>query len=275
LAKSVYCYHQKKAKECDKNQPLIEIIKEIIQGYKNGCGYRTVTEELRKKGLIVNHKKVLRLMRENGLLCSKFSRKSRKYNSYRGVVGKIAENRLNRRFDTSIPHQKITTDTTEFKYYERDESGKLQTKKLYLNPFLDLFNREIISYEISEKPNFDPIMKALQKAIKVTDDCPYRRTYHSDQGWAYQMKQYSKELNDNKIFQSMSRKGNCLDNAVMENFFSILKQTIYYGNKFYSYEELKKEIESFIYHYNHKRLKKKLGWKSPVEYRLDYEAQVA
>jgi len=268
LSKSVYCYHQKQFDVPDKNQNLIEEIKRIIDLNEQACGYRTVTAELRNKGIIVNHKKVLRLMRENGLLCIKFSRKSRKYNSYKGEVGKIAKNRLHRRFYTSVPHQKITTDTTEFKYYVLDDSGNYQTKKLYLNPFLDMFNSEIISYSISERPTFEPIQKALEEAIEVTKDCPYRSTYHSDQGWAYQMRQYTKTLKKNKIFQSMSRKGNCLDNSVMENFFGILKQSIYYGNTFHSYDELKQAIDRFIYRYNHHRIKAKLEWMSPVDYRL-------
>lgn len=82
-----------------------------------------------------------------------------------------------------------------------------------------MYNSEIISFSISERPTFDPIKKTLDEAIEVTNDCPYRRTFHSDQGWAYQMKRYSKTLKDHKIFQSMSRKGNCLDNSIMENFF--------------------------------------------------------
>ena len=111
-------------------------------------------------------------------------------------------------------------------------------------------------------------MDALDKAIETTADCPYRRTFHSDQGWAYQMKAYAHRLKEERIFQSMSRKGNCLDNSVMENFFGLLKQEIYYGVVYYSYEELKSEIERFIKYYNEKRIKEKLGWMSPVQYRL-------
>ena len=201
-----------------------------------------------------------------------FTRKSRKYSSYKGVVGRISRNIVNRRFNTSIVHKKITTDTTEFKYYEFDDTGKVITKKMYLDPFLDMFNSEILSYSITQTPSAVGIMDALNKAIEATNDCNYRRTFHSDRGWAYQMKSYSRTLKDNKIFQSMSRKGNCLDNSIMENFFGILKQEIYYGNTFYSFDELKSEIERFINYYNNKRTKQKLGYFSPVEYRLKYQA---
>ena len=184
----------------------------------------------------------------------------------------MAKNRVNRRFKTNVIHQKITTDTTEFKYYEVDSKGRMTIKKLYLDPFLDMFNGEIISYNISQRPSAQGIMTALTQAIEATDDCKYRRTFHSDQGWAYQMKAYAKTLKDNKIFQSMSRKGNCLDNSVMENFFGILKQEIYYGQTYYSFEQLKTAIESYIKYYNNKRTKQKLGYLSPVEYRLKYQA---
>lgn len=167
-----------------------------------------------------------------------FTRKSRKYSSYKGRIGKVAPNRLRRRFDTKIPHQKITTDTTEFKYYDVDPKGRMMIKKLYLYPFMDLCNREIISYGVSRTPSSKNIMNALNAAIEITSDCPCRRTFHSDQGWGYQMKAYVRTLQEHRIFQSMSRKGNCHDNSVMENFFGIMKQEMY------------------------------LGWLSPVEYRL-------
>lgn len=141
-------------------------------------------------------------------------------------------------------------------------------KKLYLDPFMDLCNREIISYGVSPTPSAKSIMDALNTAIKITSDCQYRRIFHSDQGWGYQMKAYVHKLREHLIFQSMSRKGNCHDNSVMENFFGIMKQEMYYGEVYYSYEELKEAIDKYIEYYNKQRIKEKLGWMSPVEYRL-------
>jgi putative transposase len=181
----------------------------------------------------------------------------------------VAPNILRRRFDTKIPHQKITTDTTEFKYYDVDAKGRMIIKKLYLDPFMDLFNREILSYGISPTPSAKNIIDALNNAIEITSDCPYRRTFHSDQGWAYQMKAYVRTLQEHRIFQSMSRRGNCHDNSVMENFFGIMKQEMYYGVVYYSYDELKEAIDKYIKYYNEQRIKEKLGWMSPVEYRLN------
>lgn len=258
-------YWQKRFKREDPDRFFKNKILEIRKKHEN-YGYRRIHQELRRKGICINKKKVQRILQNLGLQVTSFGRKSRKYNSYKGKIGKTAPNRVHRRFDTSIAHQKITTDTTEFKYFERDKKGTLQTKKLYLDPFMDLYNREIISYQISSTPSAKGILKALNEAIERTKSCKYRRTFHSDQGWAYQMKDYVKTLKKNKIFQSMSRKGNCLDNSPMENFFGILKQEMYYGRIFKSYEELKREIEKYIRYYNYERIKEKLGWKSPVEY---------
>lgn len=101
-----------------------------------------------------------------------------------------------------------------------------------------MYNSEIISYEISKQPTLASILKALEKAIEITSINKEERIFHSDQGWAYQIKQYTSKLEAEGITLSMSRKGNCLDNSPMENFFGILKQEIYYGKKFYSYDGL-------------------------------------
>jgi transposase InsO family protein len=261
-------YWQKRFYRENPDKEIEELIKEIREEHKN-YGYRRIYRELRKRNILINRKKVQRLVQKLGIQVFSFTRKSRKYSSYRGKIGTIAPNRVRRRFDTTISYQKITTDTTEFKYYDMNSKGKMVIKKLYFDPFLDLSNREIISYGIAKQPSASVIMSALNKAIEVTSKCKYRRTFHSDQGWAYQMKAYSKTLKDNKIFQSMSRKGNCMDNSVMENFFGIMKQEIYYGKTFHSYEELKTEIERYIKYYNESRMKSKLGWMSPIEYRIN------
>lgn len=260
-------YWQKRFDRENPNKELEEKIMEIHSNHKD-FGYRRMLGELRKQGYLVNKKRVQRIMQERSLQVTSYTRKSRKYNSYKGKIGKVAPNRLKRRFDTKIPHQKITTDTTEFKYYDVDSQGRMIIKKLYLDPFMDLCNREIISYGVSPKPSAKNIMDALNAAIEITSDCPYRRTFHSDQGWGYQMKAYVYTLQEHLIFQSMSRKGNCHDNSVMESFFGIMKQEMYYGKVYYSYDELKEAIDNYIEYYNKKRIKEKLGWLSPVEYRL-------
>lgn len=260
-------YWQKRFDKVNPDECLEQSILQIRKENKD-FGYRRIYGDLRKQGLIINKKRVQRIVQKLGLQVTSYTRKSRKYSSYKGNVGSIALNRVRRRFESSIPHQKITTDTTEFKYYEFDNKGRMVIKKLYLDPFMDLYNREIISYGISPKPSAASILDALSEAIKITSDCKYRRTFHSDQGWGYQMKAYTFALKENRIYQSMSRKGNCYDNSVMENFFGIMKQEMYYGVVYYNYEELKDAIVKYISYYNEKRIKEKLGWMSPVEYRL-------
>src|SRR5699024_3800281 len=187
--------------------------------------------------------------------------------SYKGKIGKVATNRINRRFNTPYPLQKITTDTTELKYYTRDKDNKTVIKKAYLDPYLDMFNGEILSYRLSKKPDAKAVLDRLSEVIKKIKAAPYHTTIHTDKGWAYQMKAFTKKLINNNIFQSMSRRGNCLDNSPMENFFGIMKQEMYYGIVYESFEALQHAVREYIYYYNHKRIKEKLTGMSPVEYR--------
>src|SRR5690625_2396039 len=125
-----------------------------------------------------------------------------------------------------------------------------------------------ISYGISNRPTLDFVLELLRQAIElIKDKAEYRTTIHSDQGWHYQHNKWVMILKENKIYQSMSRKANCADNASMENFFGILKQEMYYGEKLMSYDEFKHEIEKYIDYYNNERIKTKLSGLSPVQYR--------
>ncbi|MDU4759589.1 MAG: IS3 family transposase [Veillonella sp.] len=265
--KATYMYWQQRFDRVDSDLQIRIAIEDIRKDHPN-YGYRRLLPLLQSRGIVVNKKRLQRIMQKFNLQVIAFSRKSRKYNSYKGVRGRIAPNRIKRRFHCNQPHQKITTDTTEFKYYELDANGALKVRKLYLDPFMDLYNLEIISFSISPTPSAESILSAQQQAIEKTADAKYRRTFHSDRGWGYQMKAYQYNLKVHNIFQSMSRKGNCLDNSPMENFFAILKQEMYYGNTFHSYDELKMAIENYIMYYNTKRIKERLNWLSPIDYRL-------
>ncbi len=155
------------------------------------------------------------------------------------------------------------------------EFNTIDGKKLYLSPMMDLFNSEIITWNISAHPTLDFVIKPLKETIRIIErDAVYRTTIHSDQGWQYQHRQWVNTLKENKIFQSMSRKGNCLDNSPMENFFGILKQEMYYGEPLMTYEQLKQKINKYINYYNNQRIKEKLNGMSPVEYRK-HTAQLA
>ena len=140
---------------------------------------------------------------------------------------------------------------------------------MYLSPIIDLYNQEIVSYEISESPTFKSIMTMLNKAFKKVN-ITQPLLLHSDQGWQYQMKHYQHTLQNKGITQSMSRKGNCLDNAIIENFFGILKSELFYLKKYDSVFQLKKEINQYINYYNNDRIKLNLKGMSPIQYRAHY-----
>ncbi len=257
MTRSNFYYHQKRTKSADKYQVIKELIKSIYHRHKGRYGYRRITDELNSKGIIINHKTVLRLMKFLGL---KSLIRVKKYKSYKGEQGKIAPNILERKFKAAAPNQKWATDITEF-----NVSGN----KLYLSPIIDLFNQEIISYELNERPVFNQVVMMLNKAFKKIPDNS-NLILHSDQGWQYQMKRYQNQLKEKGIIQSMSRKGNCLDNAIIENFFGILKSELFYLKKYTSIVQLKKEIKEYIDYYNNDRSKSNLNKMSPIQYRTHY-----
>lgn len=257
MARSSYYYYEKKQQLIDKYKVIKELIISIYHKHKGRYGYRRITNELQNKGVIINHKTVLKLMKTLGL---KSIIRIKKYKSYRGENGKIAPNILERNFKASAPNQKWATDITEF---------NISGNKLYLSPIIDLFNQEIISYELTDRPVFSQVETMLKKAFKKIPNNT-NLILHSDQGWQYQMKQYQKLLKKKGIKQSMSRKGNCLDNAIIENFFGILKSEMFYTQKIKSIEQLKKEIKQYIIYYNNKRIKSNLNKMSPIQYRTHY-----
>lgn len=254
MARSTFYYYLKKSGQPDKHSLVKAAIIAIYHQHKGRYGYRRITTTLKGKGMRINHKRVARLMHECGL---KSLVRIKKYKSYKGRQGKIARNLLKRNFKARKPYQKWVTDITEF---------AVAGKKLYFSPILDLYNGEIVSYSISKRPNFHQIMDMLQKAM-IRLPSQARPILHSDQGWQYQMREYQELLRKRKIRQSMSRKGNCLDNAVMENFFGILKSELFYNQQFTSIESLQREIANYIDYYNNDRIKQKLNGLSPVQYR--------
>ena len=257
MARSSFYYHQKKSRLPDKYKEIKELIKAIYQRHKGRYGYRRITDELQNKGIVINHKTVMRLMK---LLSLKSIIRVKKYKSYKGENGKIAPNILERNFKAEAPNQKWATDITEF-----NVSGN----KLYLSPIIDLFNQEIISYELTQRPVFNQVVLMLNKAFRKIPNNT-KLLLHSDQGWQYQMKRYQCLLKEKGIIQSMSRKGNCLDNAIIENFFGTLKSEMFYTQKFKSIEQLKKEIDKYIIYYNNERIKSNLNKMSPIKYRTHY-----
>jgi len=255
LSRSSYYYTKNKEDKDKKNKNIEEAILLIQEKNKYRYGYRRITLELKNMGFIVNHKKVLRLTRKLGVLS--FVRPTRKYNSYKGEIGKIADNIIDRDFFASEPLKKCYTDVTQFKVGE---------DKVYLAPIIDGYNAEIIAYNISFSPN----MEQQHEMLSQLQDKRYDgMILHSDQGWQYQHISYRQSLKTKGITQSMSRKGTSADNAFMESFFGVLKSEMYYGfeNTFKNKYELKEAIIDYIKYYNEERIKLNLGGLSPVNYR--------
>ena len=253
LARSTYYYYLKQPHtdkyECEKQE-----IQEIYNTNKGRYGYRRITIAMRNKGYVINHKTVQELMKQLGLQGKQ--RKNDKYHSYKGDVGRVADNLLKRDFYAEKPFEKITTDVTQFNVCD---------EKVYLSPVLDLYNNEVVSYSISKSPNLEQIREMLDGLFKKlpADATPI---FHSDQGWQYQHAEYQRLLAEHNIIQSMSRKGNCMDNGTMENFFGRLKVEMFYGEKFESVNAFIDELKNYIDYYNNERISLKLKGMSPVQY---------
>ncbi len=258
LPKSTYYYELSKVDQVDlRNKEIKEKIQEIFTSNKGRYGVRRVHQALLSKGYIVNHKRVQRLMHKMQLLGK---RPKEKYHSYMGSVGKVAGNIINRDFTATKPCAKWTTDVSQFNF---------TWGKCYLSPILDMYTNEIISYDLSLHPTLEQVSRMLNRAFEKFP-CVEGLIMHSDQGWQYQNSYYTKELEKHQITQSMSRKGNCYDNCIMETFFGRLKTEMYYGceREFKTFEEFSKAIDEYIYYYNNERIQKKTKWMPPTLYRL-------
>ena len=237
----------------DKYKSVKEEITAIYHENKGRYGYRRITAELRNRNLLLNHKTLQQIMKGLGLVCRV---RMKKYRSYKGEKGRIAPNLLIRDFHADKPNQKWVTDVTEFSLFG---------EKLYLSPILDLHSSDLVSYTISDRPALSTVTTMLDKAFaKIPDGT--NLILHSDQGWQYQHGQYQRMLREKDIRQSMSRKGNCLDNAVIENFFGPLKSELLYLQEFRSMEHFKLELVEYLDYYN-RRIKAKLKDLPPTIHR--------
>jgi len=260
LARSTFYWQLSCEKKPDKYADDRRRILTLFHKHKGRYGYRRITLAFRREGSSLNHKTVQKLMQELQLVsCIR----AKKYNSYAGRYGKAAGNLLNRRFSADKPNQKWVTDVTEF---------KVGGEKLYLSPVPDLYNGEIVAYQMEHRPHLSMVDNMLSKALSVLREGEHPML-HSDQGWQYQMVHYQNRLKEAGLKQSMSRKGNCYDNAVIESFFGTLKSECFYLEEHNSISGLRAAIDEYIYYYNHERIKQKLKGLSPVEYRT--QAQIA
>ena len=258
MPKSTYYYEISKVDAVGlRNAELTEEIKRIFIQHKGRYGVRRVYRELLNRGYEVNHKRVQRIMHTISL-CGK--RPKEKYHSFKGEVGKVAPNIIDRDFTATSPFQKWTTDISQFNF---------SWGKCYFSPILDMYTNEVISYDLSTSPNLNQIRRMLDMAFKKFESLE-GLIFHSDQGWQYQHQYYRQELKNRGIIQSMSRRGNCIDNCIMETFFGRLKNEMYYGYEkdYDSFENFSNAIDEYISYYNNERIQSKTKWMPPVKYRI-------
>lgn len=255
LARSTYFYHQARLDEPDHHAALKQSIRDIFTRSKQRYGYRRIWRELRHTGSLVNKKLVYKLMQELGLKSK--VRRRRRYNSYRGQTSHIADNKLSREFVATKPNRKWVSDVTEF---------RVAGQKLYLSPLMDLCDHRIISFTLSTSPS-TAFTAASLKATLEQEKPKKGLMVHTDQGFQYQHSSWRNLIKEHHGVQSMSRKGNCYDNAVMENFFGHLKAEMFHGEMFHSVDELTAEIEEYIDWYNTDRCQERLNGMTPMQYR--------
>lgn len=257
LARSSYYYALKHPPKPTRPE-LWEKAKEIFHRTKNGCGHRQLLMCLKAEvGCSIAKKTVLKLMREAGLICSIRRKRFTQYNSYRGHVGKIVPNIMNRDFRAQKPWQKMGTDVTEFAQ---------PWGKAYFAPIYDFCTKEIVAWSISKSPDMKQQIDLLSNFFsKMPSDA--QPILHSDMGWQYQQYIWGKLLKDKGVVQSMSRKGNCLDNAATEQVFGHLKDEFFRGQKWNNYEDFERDLNSYIFFWNNQRRQIKLRGLTPVEFR--------
>lgn len=261
MASSIYYYHlsESKKEKPDKYEEIKKVIDYLYKDkHKKRMGYQRIHIELIKLGYHIGKNKVNDIMREKGYLKIK-KRNWRKYNSYEGDMGGVKVNEMSQNFKTSFPYEKAGTDISVF---------PLDEESVYLSPIIDFDSREVLAYKAGKDVKMDKIMLMLDDLEKIHGNKIKGMMIQSDQGVQYQNSRYRERLEKLGIIQSMSRKGNCLDNSPTETFFGRMKEEMWYGHeyKYKNADDLLAAIDEYINYYNTTRIVSKLKM-SPVDYR--------
>ena len=257
-----YSWLNSQNKDKDKNDRLI--IKEIFDNGKQKLGWRPVQMHLKSDyGITMNHKKIKRIMKENDLIV-----KVRRRNPYKMIMKKTQEHRtfnnvLARNFKQDIPRKVLCTDIT-YLYYG-------QGRKAYLSAIKDVATKEIISWELSNNLSMKFVIDSIDN-LKDVSLLEHESLIHSDQGFHYTNPEYIKKVETLNLIQSMSRKGNCIDNCPIESFFGHLKDEVDF-RKAKTYDELSGMINEYMNHYNNHRYQWEIKKMTPVQYRNHLLAQ--
>ncbi|MCD7120660.1 IS3 family transposase [Limosilactobacillus agrestis] len=251
LAKATYHDERKRiAHSHDKYEEAKVQILKIAQRFRlRGrwtAGYRRIQMELDQIGLHLSGDTIRKLMRELNIQVTLYNRhRNGKYSSYHGTVGKIADNRLKQNFNEKRPYHVIHTDVTQVRLANHQWA--------YISAMIDEASQEILAFQIGISPNKELIVKTVEELITNLPDNAYP-IIHSDQGWHYQLGYYTQKLADHQFIQSMSRKGNCLDNAPVESFFHLFKTELLAGFlPCKDIAELSKLSQEYVQYFNHVR----------------------
>lgn len=257
LARSTFYYQCRATLRTEQQKDMEANIRAVYDEHKGRYGYRRIAVALRSSmAKPVNHKCVQRLMQKMGLRA--LIRQQKRSRKVSGTSDEHVPNVLRRDFSATAPNQKWVTDITEF---------NVNGHKLYLSACMDLYNGEIIAYRMARRPVFELVSGTLQAALSQLKSTT-GLTVHSDQGWQYKMQPYRSLLACSGVTQSMSRKGNCFDNAAIESFFGTLKTEYFHLETLDNLDSLEAGVDDYIHYYNYKRIKLALQGLSPVEYRL-------
>ena len=260
LPRSTFYDHQRRLNREDTQTDIKEAIRGAFEAANSAYGHRRILSVLRRQGWRVSKKTVLKLMRELGLHCP--VRRRKRYNSFRGEVGEAADNVLNRQFTTRFRHTKWATDVTEF---------NVGISKVYLSPIIDLHDNRIISATAGPSPSVKMVTDGLRLAIETLNPGE-KPLVHSDQGFQYRHTVWRDTLQEAGLTQSMSRKGTCLDNAVMEGFFSHLKEEWFRIQQPGTLDEFHAGLTDYLHWWNITRIQPRLGYLRPDEYRAQTSA---
>ncbi|QNQ81611.1 IS3 family transposase [Lactobacillus sp. PV012] len=257
--KTYYDNLKNRINKCDRYAKVKKEINHIYYDESNETyGYRRIWGALKDTGINLAKETVRKIMRDMGIKTMIYHKNTAKYSSYKGSVGKKAPNILNQIFDETIPYKVLHTDVTEYKL--------TNGKKVYISPIVDEASLEILACAVSYSPEMKTIYRMLDE-LEVNLPKDARPILHSDQGFQYQNAGYQARLKEMNITQSMSRKGNCHDNAPGETIFNLMKRECLNRLKIGSLEEMKQVLSKYVTWFNNIRRSNKLKYTTPVKYR--------
>lgn len=247
-------------KYADGKELILQIVDEGRVRGEVTYGYRRVQTRLEQEGVHLAGATVMKLMKELGVQAEQYNRKRHgKYSSYKGTVGTVAENVLEQEFDADQPYQVVHTDVTQVRLANQQWA--------YISAMTDEASKEVLAFQVSAHPDRQLIMRTLDELLTNLPDSAHP-IIHPDQGWHYQLSYYTQKLQDHQFIQSMSRKGNCLDNAPIESFFHLYKTELLHGfPPCRNLDELRKLSLSYVKFFNNVRISLKTKGMTPVQYR--------